>query len=367
MLGTLVDAPIDAIEQELIHAETLVARLRLFQVERIRKLQDAQVHTADGALSMAEWLRGRLDVSADTARDLLRTTARLADDGPLEQAIEGREVSFDRIVATVDLIASGADQRTIDDSFGRDIAGVRRIAARHRRTTPADDQRGYESQFLSVQPTLDNTGGRIRGELWGLDFATVDEALSRRADELRTATDPKTGRRQRMAQALVAMSHDSLDGTPSPQPSGRAEPAVAIIVDGDLAAATQGESGAEIAYGPKIGPISLQRLLCGSPISLIETSNGIPVRTSRRSRRIPPAIRRFVALRDGGCVIDGCSNTYRIEPHHMRPWAQDGDHDPRYLASVCWPHHHIAIHQRGYRIDPDSPPQRRRLLPPRPT
>jgi hypothetical protein len=39
-----------------------------------------------------------------------------------------------------------------------------------------------------------------------------------------------------------------------------------------------------------------------------------------------------------------------------------GRHRPDNLITVCWYHHHIAIHMLGMRIDPDSPTHRRRLI-----
>ena len=49
-------------------------------------------------------------------------------------------------------------------------------------------------------------------------------------------------------------------------------------------------------------------------------------------------------------------------PHPPRAWG--GNHDPDNLITLCWYHHHVAIHQMGFRIDPDSPTHRRRLIPP---
>jgi hypothetical protein len=85
---------------------------------------------------------------------------------------------------------------------------------------------------------------------------------------------------------------------------------------------------------------------------------------SYATRAIPPAVRRYVAWRDGGCTIDGCRSRYRLQPHHVRHRADGGGHEPDNLTTLCWYHHHVAIHVSDFRIDPHSPPQRRRLLPP---
>ena len=70
-----------------------------------------------------------------------------------------------------------------------------------------------------------------------------------------------------------------------------------------------------------------------------------------------------VIARDGGCVVDGCDSRYRLEVHHVIPRSEGGSHDAENLVTLCWYHHHVAIHGRGMRLDPQSPPGRRRLIP----
>ena len=65
----------------------------------------------------------------------------------------------------------------------------------------------------------------------------------------------------------------------------------------------------------------------------------------------------------GQCSIEGCRSRYRLQPHHIHQRAHGGNHDPDNLITLCWYHHHVAIHQMGFQIDPDSPTHRRRLLP----
>ncbi|MDP8958147.1 MAG: hypothetical protein M3N51_02875 [Actinomycetota bacterium] len=48
----------------------------------------------------------------------------------------------------------------------------------------------------------------------------------------------------------------------------------------------------------------------------------------------------------------------------MRPRSESGSHHPDNLTTLCWFHHHVVVHGMGYRIDPGSPPQRRRFHPP---
>jgi hypothetical protein len=160
------------------------------------------------------------------------------------------------------------------------------------------------------------------------------------------------------------MSQDSLDRDGEPSSSG-AGPQVAIFMDLDLANQTGGQSGTTVEYGPRVGPETLSEILCNGSVQLVGLENGKPVVTSDNTKVIPPAVRRFVAWRDGGCTVAGCHSRYRLQPHHIRHRSDDGDHDPDNLATLCWFHHHVAIHGAGFRLRPDDPPGSRRLMRPR--
>ena len=75
--------------------------------------------------------------------------------------------------------------------------------------------------------------------------------------------------------------------------------------------------------------------------------------------------RRPIVHPDGGrCAIDGCNSRHRLQPHHIIPFSEGGATGPENLTTLCWFHHHVVIHGLGYRLDPGTPPQRRRFLTP---
>ena len=121
-----------------------------------------------------------------------------------------------------------------------------------------------------------------------------------------------------------------------------------------------------IQGGPRVGVAAIEAILCDGIIEVTaRTSDGTPLTMGRRSRTIPPQLRRFILDRDGAaCTIAGCTSRYRLQVHHITRWVDGGRTDPENLTTVCWFHHHIVIHGQGFTIDPHSPPQRRRLLQP---
>ncbi len=366
----LADVSVDTLEASLVASEALIGRLRAQQLVLLQALDTAQVAALDGSRSMIEWTAARLDLTHDTARELV-VASRTASDHPelAHRLAEGID-SFERTTATLRLASTGATIETIESSRGFDLAGVRRLASRHRRLTRNDERRVFAERFLAIQPTLDGSRGRLWAELPGADCEVVESALARRADALPETQDGVSdGRAQRMADALVAISMDALDTDGDLEThiggTGTFEgPGVVVFTDAQLAAPTNGEAGSELASGIKAGPDLLDRILCEGTVQVVGLDGGRPVQITDATHAIPPAIRRHVLFRDGGCAIDGCRSRYRLQPHHIRQRRHGGDNDPDNLALLCWYHHHVVIHGHGRQLDPDSPPGRRRFLRP---
>jgi HNH endonuclease len=346
---------IDHLERDLLRCEVLVSRERVCQLELLRRLDLGQVATADGSRTMVEWVASRLDVSQATARDLMFLAK--ADDGRVEALLAAGEVGLERAVLMARLRLAGASDSEVSASLGYDLAGLELLVASRRRIGAADETATFGDRFLVMQPNLDESAWKLWGQLPGIDGQLVEKALLQRADEFPPL--PGQGRSQRLADALSSVCLDSLTGSSEARPVTVAE----VFVDARLAAASQGETGVTLSSGLRAGPDILSEILCSGKVRVVFTGDhGQPIGASDLSEAIPPALRSYVWWRDQGvCVIDGCHSRYRLQPHHIRERSEGGDHDPSNLALLCWYHHHVAIHGLGHRIDPDTPPQRRRL------
>ena len=170
---------------------------------------------------------------------------------------------------------------------------------------------------------------------------------------------------QKQAIGLTTMAQDDLDHQLTPgDPAGR-EPVVMLIRDESLADQSDNTRGVEVFGGPRAGPQAVEEAECEGRVEPVTITDGQIVNIGPTRRRIPKRLRRAVLARDRKCVIDSCRSSYRLQTHHVIPRHKGGDNTATNLATLCWYHHHIAIHRRGHRIDPDTPPHRRRLLPPR--
>ena len=355
----------DRLEQVLLEGEATVARIRATQIRMITDLDRRQVPLGDGSRTVSEWATGRMDLAPETAQRLVQTAHRLADQPDLAQELEHGVVSFDRVAEESRLVTSGADPELVARSRGWDIAGLRRMTARHQRLTRQDEHGIFQNREIKLQPTLNQTYYQVWGGLPGFEGRLLEQALTERADQFLPMPDRKPiPRSQRFADALVSIAQDSLDGTPTA--GVPAAPLVSIFVDAELATRTNGEAGVNIDSGPRIGPLTLEQILCDGHVEILTTGpDGTPMTVGPRSRTIPPKLRRFILHRDGGaCTADGCQSRYRLQPHHIQPVSKGGTHDPQNLTTLCWFHHHVVIHRNGYQINPNSPAQRRRFLPP---
>jgi len=352
----------DTIEQRLQDAESTIARIRHAQMVLIREADRRQAPLADGCRSMVEWVTGRLDVAPETASQLVTTARRLEELPTVDSAVEGGAVSFDRATAVARAATPATDAVILDETAIYDVAGVRRLAAHRHRISRDVERDAFEHRYVMAQPNLDESSWRIHGLLPATAGRVFVRALDTRAEQLPPDPDTAPCRTTRWADALHSIALDSLTETDGDTVE-TAAPLVTVFVDAVDAAPTDGEAGVTIQSGPRVGPDTLEAILCSGTVEVIaRAADGTPLKMGRRSRAIPPRLRRFVMHRDGGvCTVDGCTSRYRLQPHHVIPWSEGGTTDPGNLTTLCWYHHHVVIHGRGFTIDPDSPPERRHL------
>ncbi|MEZ4422515.1 MAG: DUF222 domain-containing protein [Gemmatimonadota bacterium] len=127
-----------------------------------------------------------------------------------------------------------------------------------------------------------------------------------------------------------------------------------------VAAEVSGRSGAdpgvplaELADGTRLTPATAQRLACDAGLVRLATdARGNVLDVGRRTRTIPPALRRALEIRDGGCRFPGCGRRF-TDAHHVRHWAQGGPTALDNLLLLCRVHHRL-LHEEGFRVELDG-------------
>ena len=85
----------------------------------------------------------------------------------------------------------------------------------------------------------------------------------------------------------------------------------------------------------------------------------------RKTRTIPPAIRRALSARDT-CQFPGCT-ARRCDAHHVEHWVDGGPTRLDNLVLLCRRHHRL-VHEGGFQInrprqrDDDLPPSRNQTV-----
>jgi len=98
-----------------------------------------------------------------------------------------------------------------------------------------------------------------------------------------------------------------------------------------------------IENGPGVTAVTSRRIACDSSVVCIkEDENGEPLSIGRRSRSIPPPMRRALRARDNGCRFPGCTDTRFVDGHHIQHWADGGETSLDNLILLCRRHHHLV-------------------------
>jgi hypothetical protein len=197
----------------------------------------------------------------------------------------------------------------------------------------------------------------IRGRLTPEAGAVMQRALEAAAEWLYQeakdtspeVTDEVTaGQRRADALALLAESalHADLDrGTASDRFQ------VVVHVDGDALASddAMGQAVLEGPEGQRVSPETSRRLACdASRVVMRHGPDGSVLNVGRRTRTIPPAIRRALATRDRHCRFPGCTARH-ADAHHLQHWADGGDTRLDNLLLLCRRHHRL-VHEERWQV-----------------
>ena len=124
---------------------------------------------------------------------------------------------------------------------------------------------------------------------------------------------------------------------------------VVVHVDADAIAGRPDAAGrCELADGEPLAAETARRLACDAGIVPLLHRNGRALDVGRKTRSIPPALRRALSARDRGCRFPGCDRA-RVDAHHIEHWARGGETNLENLVHLCR-HHHGLVHEGGFAV-----------------
>jgi hypothetical protein len=331
-----------------------------------------------GVVSCAQWLSWRCSIGSRAAREHVRVARRLGELPLVRAAFEAGELSYCKVRALARVATERIEADLVEiarHATGAQLEKLVRGYSGAMSATVEAAQRSLERRFLRWD-WEDDGSLRFQGRLSATDGALLLQALQAVQEPIREPDADVSGAR---ADALVWLARaalmDGIGGLDDGQEQGDSRPPgaprsgaprsgaprsgaprsggdpceVVVHVDVETLARDEVHARSELAGGPAIAPETARRLACDAAVVRIVERDGEPLSVGRRTRRIPPALRRALCSRDRGCRFPGCDHTRFLHAHHIHHWAQGGRTDLPNLVHLC-PYHHRLVHEGGYTI-----------------
>ncbi len=349
----LADLPLELIEREI---ESLAARIKAGSarwLELIAEFDRREGWGMTGCRSTAEWVAWRCALTPRAAREHVRVARALPALPVIREAFGDGALSYSKVRALTRVADRESEAELLELARHATAAQLDRMVRAARRVTTAETEEAAEDPDGSAGPlAAPEPSGSAEPPLPPLspwDSRTRRPAAPTNAESLAALSEaalarPPTGSWDRAAgeryQVLVHVDSSTL-ATDSP------------------GAAMPGRGGScAIADGPGIAPETARRLACDCALVALVERDGKPLSVGRRTRSIPPSIRRALLVRDGRCQFPGCERHRFVDAHHIVHWARGGATSLDNLVLLCR-HHHRLVHEGGFAVSVDPDARRR--------
>jgi hypothetical protein len=395
----LEDLPLEHLEHEICElAAWLTARMArwLSLLGEFDRREAWGEHS--GCRSTADWVAWRCAVSPRAAREHVRVARALPQLPRIRNAFESGQLSYSKVRVLTRVAEPDSEADLLDLARYATAAQLERMLRAFRRVSRAEAEATYENRYLTWYWDEDGSlclRGRLPTEEGALVLEALHasrEALFRERDDSERGpagpspengpAEPPDPDRQREhprptnADAICAMAEAALARGPT---ALRGPERHHLMVDVDLDSLVHDDRGrVHVRDGPALSPETARRLGCDASMVPALNAGGEVLSVGRRTRSIPPHVRRALDARDKGCRFPGCESRRWVDAHHIHHWARGGETSLDNLVVLCR-HHHRLVHEGGFsvrrtpsgklefrrpdgRLIPVSPP----LPPPRP-
>ena len=353
------DQALESLEAEITelwgHINAATARFLTLLAEFDRREGWAQ----HGLSSCAHWLNWQCGISRVAAREKVRTARALESLPKISAAFGEGRLSYSKVRALTRVATAETEDLLLDIALNgtaahveRTVRGFRRVQ-RYRERDEAEVL--HERRYLSCRRDADGSvrvDARLAPEVGEMLFKALqaaDAELEERAgDERVSAETPPRSVSQRRADALEHILGRFLAGKGSGSAAGAHE--LVVHIAHDALRDVPESSGASFEHGGSVAVETARRLGCdGALVGVVEGDKGEPLAVGRRTRAVPPAIRRALRVRDGGCRFPGCDRSRFTHAHHIKHWADGGETSLDNLVTLC-SQHHRQVHEGGYGV-----------------
>ncbi len=324
-----------------------------------------------GCRSCAQWLSWRCSITPGAARERMRVARRLTELGLVREAFAAGELSYSKVRAVTRVATPQTEEQLVLLARHATGAQLEKLVRSYRGVLSATlgaAQASFDARHVSWR-WEDDGSFSIRARLAADEGALLLQALeaakslapayvdeeppvSRDSEEeavLPAVVQPGPTAAEREADALVSVARASLQQSGNVRSDG--DPCQLVVhVDAATLDSDEVQTRSELAGGPSLAPETVRRLGCDAALVRIVEKDGRPLSVGRRTRTIPPALRRALRSRDRGCRFPGCTHERFLHAHHIRHWARGGPTSMENLVTLC-SYHHRLVHESGFGVE----------------
>ena len=310
-----------------------------------------------GQRDCAHWLAVRTGIDLGAARQKVRVARALAQLPLTSAAMAKGQLSFSRVRALVRAATTDNEGALLELARGATAAQLERVVRGWKKGSRQDEAQRelerFESRALSIVPDDDEMyliRGRLTPEVGALLMRAIDAASDEifRAQHVPGVPEPESAALQRRADALALLAERAMSG--NTVSGGRAERhQVVLHVDSATLLPDREPGRSEFEDGTRVSAETSRWLACDAQvIQVAREADGAILDVGRKTRTVPPAIRRALEIRDRGCRFPGCGRRF-TDAHHVKHWAEGGQTSVANCLLLCR-HHHRLVHEGGWQI-----------------
>jgi len=324
-----------------------------------------------GINSCAHWLNWKCGISLGPAREKVRVARALPGLPKISKAFRAGKVSYSKVRAMTRVATEKNEEALLQVALGGTANHVETQVRLYRKTKRIEalQEENLRHAHRALSWYVDEDGSWIfKGRFTAEQGALLSKALEAASEEL--LEEQQDVPEEVSAETSNSQPIDQL--TPEPVDQRRAD-ALERIVEGYLASNKHQYSGgerymvnihsdietlredgtgaeSEIEERGHVAAETCRRMACDcSKVHWHEGKNGEPLNIGRKTRSIPPAIRRALQRCDSGCRFPGCTCKRFVDAHHIKHWADGGETSMDNLVLLCRNHHRL-VHESGYGV-----------------
>ena len=318
---------------------------------------------SDGALaSCAHWLNFKVGLNLGAARERVRVAHALAGVPKIAAAMARGELSYSKVRALTRVATEVTEDSLLMIALHGTAYYVETVVRYFRRAQEAQElsREAQQQERRSVSYWFDEDGSLVlKARLPALAGAQVIKALEAAVTALPDTTsnvslaaEQRLSHATRRADALALLAETYLQYDPRQPATATTADRYQVVVHVDAETLRERSAGrCHVEDGPSLPVETVRRLTCdASLVRIHETEQGEPLDVGRKTRTIPPSIRRALNTRDTGCCFPGCTYHRYLDAHHIEHWADGGETRLSNLVTLCrW--HHRLVHEGGISIE----------------